>query len=262
MAMVRSHSVASGSITIWWLGQGGFLFKSPAGALIAIDPYLSDSCGRVGDETGINCHRMFPPPFEPADLVGIDLYVLTHSHQDHLDPDTLNAYRSAGGAGPYLAPAETVQTLRSWDVPAKQVIMTWPNHTHQVRDLTLRATFAIPFAGDDLTHVGYLIKVANGPTVYMTGDTSYHEILATSLVMHSPDVLLTAINGTYRNLSTGEAAKLAKQHDPRIVIPYHFGLLPDNTALPAMLRTNLMVEGISDRYRLLETVKPYTYPEP
>ena len=41
-------------------------------------------------------------------------------------------------------------------------MMTWPNKTHTVGDLALRATMAIPFGEDDLTHVGYLVSLAGG----------------------------------------------------------------------------------------------------
>ena len=56
--------------------------------------------------------------------------------------------------------------------------MMWPNKVVEIGDFTVRGTFAIPFGADDLTHMGYLIIVKNGPTVYFTGDTRYHENLA------------------------------------------------------------------------------------
>src|SRR2546421_6025119 len=101
--------VPAQSITLWWLGQSGFIIKTPAGVTVALDPYLTNSCKALGEQFGFNMDRMVPPPIAPADLAGIDLYVMTHSHQDHLDPDTLAGYRAAGGLGPYLAPAETAQ---------------------------------------------------------------------------------------------------------------------------------------------------------
>jgi hypothetical protein len=70
---LRGFTVPAGSLAVWWLGQAGFLFKSPAGRIIAVDPCLSNSCEA------------------PAREIGVD-----HSHQDHLDPETLRACRSAG----------------------------------------------------------------------------------------------------------------------------------------------------------------------
>ena len=117
-----SLQVPAGSVTIWWLGQAGFIFKSPAGKLVAIDPYLSNSCKAIGDANGFNFDRLVPPPLAPADLTAVDLYAMTHSHGDHLDPETLAGYRAAGGTGPYLAPAETAEKLQSLGVPAEQIV--------------------------------------------------------------------------------------------------------------------------------------------
>lgn len=236
------------------------MVRSPAGTVVALDPYLSNSCQPLGAEGGLNMDRQVPPPLQPASLAGIDLYVLTHSHQDHLDPETLSAYRQSGGHGPYLAPAETVEKLHSLGVPPSETRLVWPNKTHTVGDMTLRATFAIPFAGDDLTHVGYLLFIDDGPTVYFTGDTAYHEILSLSVGPHRPDIMVTVINGAFRNMGPAEAAHLAKQLNPKVVIPCHHDLFLDNCQPPQMLRTNLVIEGIGDRYRLLEHGKPFDLP--
>lgn len=250
---IRGQRVPAGGVALWWLGQAGFVIKTPGGTVAAIDPYLTNSCKAVGDRFGFNMDRMVPPPMRPAELAGLlDVYAMTHSHQDHLDPETLAGYRAAGGAGPYLAPAETVEKLTGLGVPAEQVRMVWPNKTVAVGDLTLRATFAIPLGGDDLTHVGYLAFVADGPTVYFTGDTAYHDVLAAAAGEHKPAVLVAVINGAFRNMGPADASKLARQLDVKTVIPCHHDLFPDNCQPPQMLETNLKLEGIGERYRLLE----------
>jgi len=260
LAQLRRHRVPDGSLTLWWLGQAGYLIKSPAGTLVALDPYLSNSCKSLGDQLGFDMDRLVPPPLAPADLVGIDLYALTHSHGDHLDPETLSGYRAAGGAGPYLAPVETAEKLRQLGVPADQIVTTWPNRVHVAGDLRWRATLAIPFADDDLTHVGYLVGLAGGPTLYFTGDTAYHEILALATAPHKPDVLVAVINGAFRNMGAAEAARLAKQLDVKAAIPCHYDLFPDNSLPPQLFRTNLKVEGIGERYRELQHGVPFTFP--
>lgn len=261
LAEVRAQRVPAGAITLWWLGQTGFILKSPGGKLIAVDPYLSNSCKALGDSMGFNLDRMVPPPMPPSELAGIDVYAITHSHGDHLDPETVTGYRAAGGTGPFLAPAETAEKLCELGVPTDQIQMTWPNHVHQVGDFQIRATLAIPFAGDDLTHVGYLIEVEHGPSVYLTGDTAYHEILALSVAPHEPDILAAVINGAFRNMGPAEAARLATELDVQIAIPCHYDLFPDNSLPPQLFRTNLKVEGIGDRYRQLTHGVPFTFPE-
>jgi L-ascorbate 6-phosphate lactonase len=260
MNQIRSHRTPPASLTLWWLGQAGFIIKSPAGKVAALDPYLSNSCKAIGDQHGFDFDRQVPPPLPAPELVGVDLYVLTHSHQDHLDPETLAAYRANGGRGPYVAPPETVEKLQALGVPAAELSMVWPNKSVTMGDLTVRATFAIPLAGDDLTHVGYLFFVKDGPTVYFTGDTGYHELLADAVAPHKPDVLVTVINGAFRNLSPAEAAQLARRIDARVVIPCHYDLFPDNSLPPQLLRTNLKLQGIGERYHLLDHGVPFDYP--
>ncbi|PYI89411.1 MAG: hypothetical protein DME26_01350 [Verrucomicrobia bacterium] len=163
--------------------------------------------------------RQVPPPLAAKDLVGIDLFLITHSHQDHLDPDTIGPYAKAGGRARFIAPAEALERLRTLGVPEGQITMVWPNKSATIGDLTIRATFAIPFGGDDLTHVGYLVFVKSGPTLYFTGDTAYHDLLADAVAPHKPDLPATVINGAFRNLGTAEAAMLAKRLKVRVVIP-------------------------------------------
>ena len=162
-AELQSFQVPPGSLTLWWLGQAGFLLKSPAGTLVAVDPYLSNSCKAIGELIGMEMDRLVPPPLAAADLAGVDLYAITHSHGDHLDPETVAGYRKAGGEGPYLAPPETADKLRELGIPADQIVMTWPNKLYRARNLWIRATLAIPFGPDDLNHVGYIIGVDGGP---------------------------------------------------------------------------------------------------
>ena len=139
--------------------------------------------------------------------------------------------------------------------------MTWPNKVCTVGDLEIRATFAIPFSGDDLTHVGYLVRVEGGGCIYFTGDTAYHELLAISVRPHKPDVLVAVINPAFRNMGPIEAARLARELDVQLAIPCHYDMFPDNSLPPRLLRTNLIVEGIGERYRQLEHGQPFTFPE-
>jgi len=262
MKQLQEFSVPAGSLTVWWLGQNSFILKSPGEKIVTIDPYLSNSCEEGARDLGMNAARRVPIPIEPRDLVGIDLCVFTHSHMDHMDPETIGPYREAGGKGPYLAPPETWERLQSQiGVPEDEISMTWPNKTYTIGDLSLRTTFAIGFAGDDMTHVGYLVSVANGPTFYFTGDTAFEDLVWMGVKEHKPDVMIAVINGAYRNLGPAEAAKLAERINPEIVIPCHYDMFHCNTMAPQMLQTNLIIQEMGEKYRVLEHVNPYTYPE-
>lgn len=244
---IKQTAVQAGSVALWATGQSGFLIKSPGGTVLALDPYLTNSCQAVGEEYGFNFTRLTPSPIAPAELAGlIDGYLLTHTHGDHLDPETLVGYRAADGKGPYVAPMETVEKLQSLGVPADQILPIWPNKSHPLGDITVQATFAIPLGGDDLTHIGYLVKVSGGPTLYFTGDTAYHELISDAVAPHKPDLLVTVINGAFRNMGPAEAAKLAKELKVTRVIPCHHNLFPDNSLPTSLFHTNLKGLGLDD----------------
>ncbi|MFO1501723.1 MAG: MBL fold metallo-hydrolase [Verrucomicrobiota bacterium] len=256
---IQAHPVPPRAIAIWWLGQAGFILKTPAGVTAVVDPYLSDSCKPIGERNGFCLARQVPPPMRPRDLVGLDLYLVTHTHQDHLDPETIGPYRKAGGRARFVAPPEAWDRLLALKIPSSQVTMVWPNKSLVTGDLTVRATFAIPFGGDDLTHVGYLFMVKDGPTVYLTGDTAYEDVLVDSVAPHKPDVLLAVINGAFRNLGPVEAARLAKGLNVKVAIPCHYDMFPDNCQPPQMFRTCLKLLGIGDRYCLLRHAVPFSF---
>lgn len=240
--------VPRGSVALAWLGQAGFILKSPQGHILAIDPYLSNSCKAIGESINVNMDRQIPAPMRPRDLVRCDTLIFSHSHQDHVDPETIQPYLKAGGQSAIIAPHEAAARLKSLGVPPDKLTLTWPNQTHTAGDFTLKATFAIPLGGDDLTHVGYLVQVTGGPRIYFTGDTDYNEILPLSVAPYEPDIMVSVINPAFRNLSPAQAAQLAKAVNPRWVIPCHHDLFPDNCLPDRLLRTNLALQGMEEAF--------------
>lgn len=256
-AEIREHAVSPGAITIWWLGQEGFIFKSPAGKIVAVDPYLTNSCKNGAAQLGINADRLFPPPILPPEL-DVDVIAFTHSHQDHCDPETILSFRAAGKRAEYVAPGETLEKLMGLGILRDEILLVWPNKEHRFGDIRMRATFAIPYWGDDITHIGYLIFVDGGPTVYLTGDTDYHEVLG-YIGGFKPDVMITVINGAFRNLGPNEATQLTAKIDPKVVIPCHYDLFPDNSLNPRLFRTCLAAAGMADKYVELQHGKPRSF---
>jgi len=54
---------------------------------------------------------------------------------------------------------------------------------------------------------------------------------------------------------------LARQIDPKLVIPCHYDLFADNSLPPNLLRTNLMLYGMQDRYKVVEHAEPFVFPQ-
>lgn len=255
---IRECVIPPGHMGLWWLGQAGFILKSPR-VTIAIDPYLTNSCHENAVSSAVNVDRLFPVPIAPSRLQ-VDAIAFTHSHQDHCDPQTIAAYRSAGGKGPFVATGETMDKLAAMGVPNSEILLTWPNKEHRIGDVRLKATFAIPYGGDDLTHIGYLAFIDEGPTVYFTGDTDYHDLLG-YIGDYAPDVMVTVINGAFHNLGPNEAAKLTAKINPKVVIPCHYDLFIDNSLDPRLFRSCLHAVGLADRYRVLEHERTFIFPD-
>jgi L-ascorbate 6-phosphate lactonase len=261
-AALGGCTVPPRSIAVAWLGQAGFVLKSPGGTLLALDPYLSNSCKALGEEAGFNMDRQVPAPLDPADLVGFSTLLFTHSHQDHVDPETIQPYLKAGGSVPVIAPHDASEQLQKLGVKPGAITPTWPNQVHRVGDFKLRTTFAIPFDGGDMTHVGYMIEIADGPRIYFTGDTDYNDILPISVAPYQPDVLVCVMNPAFRNLTPRDCARLAKELQPRWVVPCHHDLFPDNSLPDRLLQTNLTLVGMKDTFCPLRHGEPHIFGVP
>jgi L-ascorbate 6-phosphate lactonase len=136
-----------------------------------------------------------------------------------------------------------------------RITTTYPDFQGEFADLRVTGTFALPTDDSDLNHMGFVFQFGTGPKIYVTGDTDYHELLA-STRKHEPDVMITCINGGYNNLSHWEAAQLAAEIKPKVAIPCHYDLFPDNCSDPKQFRAALKVAAPDVLYQEM------TYGEP
>lgn len=254
MEAVRATTVPRKAFALWFLGQNGWILKAPSGFTMAIDPYCTDSL--KGKRSWLDSSRQVPV-FVPPEELRVDLVACTHSHTDHADPATLAGCRAAGVTR-FLGPAETQAVFARVAIPESDRRLTWPNDVVEYGDLRLTGTFALPTDETDLTHMGFVIEVDEGPRLYVTGDTADTEILHT-VRRHAPDVMCACINGGFRNLSHWEAAALVKAVDPKIAIPCHYDMFPDNCCPPHMFRASLAVQGVGDKYRHLPHATLFLY---
>ncbi len=81
---IRELSVPTGSLGIFWLGQAGFVFKTPTGKIVYTDPYLTASVQQALPEYGFGFKRLMASLVEPEE-VEADYVISTHAHADHFD---------------------------------------------------------------------------------------------------------------------------------------------------------------------------------
>ncbi len=246
-AEIRETRVSKGTLALWFLGQNGWMVKSPGGTVIAVDPYLSDSCNP--SRRGLNLARQVPLPLAPHELEA-DLLICTHSHKDHADPDTLCHCARSGRVKGFLGPGDTQLVFDDAGIAESDRAITWPNNVTEIGDLSLTGTFALPTDAGDLTHMGFMIQAENGPKLWITGDSAWCDLLAEAGLKHLPDAVCLPINGGYANLSHWEAAELVRRVDPAQAIPCHWDMFADNSCQPHMFEASLTVKGMREKYRL------------
>jgi L-ascorbate 6-phosphate lactonase len=254
MRQIRDFRVPKKSVALWWLGQNGYVFKTPEGTVAGVDLYLTDSCVCLVPE--LDLRRRVPILIAPEELE-VDLYTCTHNHQDHTDPETIRGLRNKDTVQ-FVGPHPSCQIFRSEGVETGRIVPAWPSCEIEFRDIQLRGTFALPTDDTDLNHMGFVLRFGSGPTIYVTGDTDFTELLF-SAAKHSPDLLITCINGGFNNLSHWEAAELAKRVKPKAAVPCHYDMFPDNAVDPSQFRASLRMKAPDVRYQELEHGKPFVF---
>lgn len=254
MAEIRAFPVPKDAVAMWWLGQNGYIFKSPEGLLISTDLYLTNSC--AGLAPGVNLERQVPVLIPPEEL-DVDLFTCTHNHTDHTDPETIRRLRNKDTAR-FIGPHPSCGVYQAEGVETGRIVHAWPDCHFEYGDISIRGTFALPTDDTDLNHMGYVFQFGKGPRIYVTGDTDYSELLA-SAARHSPDLAITCINGGFNNLSHFEAAQLMARVKPKVAIPCHYDMFADNAVDPRQFRASLKLKAPEVCYQQLEHGKAFVF---
>ena len=213
---IQATRVRPGTLMLWWLYQSGVVFKSSGGTVLAVDPYLSDCVTR-----SYGIARNVPAPLDPVEA-DLDALVATHSHEDHLDPDSLAAFMSHDRTRFIGPPMAAEKVVGSGTTPARTVAVS-RGDSLEIGDVSIRAVHARHLFGPEPTPdaVGFVLE-AGGVSVYHSGDTEYDtDIVADT---RGVTVSLISMNGTNGNMNAYEAALLAFLQDTRLAIPFHYGL--------------------------------------
>ncbi len=257
MRMIREFAVPADAIAVWYLGQNGFLLKDATGPLIGIDLYLSNRCAVAFPDLPFRLDRQLPVFIEPEDL-DIDVFLTTHSHDDHADPETIRRMKKTPSTR-FLGPLDSMRVYRACGVPDSSCRLLHPGETVALDGATtVQATFAIPTDATDLNHTGILLQFANGIRFYNTGDTAYAERLA-ALLPEEVDICAICINGRFHNLAPAEAAGIVKAIRPRVVVPCHYDLMVNNTGSPQAFRVALDDAGSEAAFVLMKYYEPWLY---
>jgi L-ascorbate 6-phosphate lactonase len=247
---ISETRVAAGSLAVFWLGQAGFVFKTPEGRLLCVDPYLSDSVERLA-----GFRRIMASVMAPEDLRA-DVMLITHHHEDHLDIDALPIIARRTTAR-FIAPEESAKRLRDLGVQQERIMEVRPGSDIDVGCARVRAVFAdhgmlAPDAVGFVLDFGFV-------RVYITGDTAYRPESMTEAIRLQPEIIIPVINGAYGNLGSQEAAALTRDTGARVVIPCHFWTFIEHGGDPAAFLAACKAIAPAARVELITQGSGYTY---
>ncbi|MUG88139.1 MBL fold metallo-hydrolase [Paenibacillus timonensis] len=228
-----------GALAIWYLGQESVIVKGD-GVTIYVDPYFS------GDLDDGDWRRTFPAPITPEEIQGVDLCLITHEHDDHMDAKTLPWLHRSSPKAPIVAPACCKPALLEMGISASGV-MTADDRQPMELFSKLRLT-PIAAAHEQLErdtdggprYVGYVLEL-NGVTLFHAGDTLVYPELIERVGALKPDIALLPINGRdyFRrqrgivgNMDYREAVHFAREIEADTVIPLHYDLFAVNAEKP------------------------------
>jgi len=216
-AAVAQCQVPPGSVSAWWLGGSGFIFKTPGGLQVFIDPYLSNVV-----KASFGWDRARPTPIRAEDARP-DIYISTHWHEDHLDPGTVPVVAQNSPHTRFVVPPSSLSRIMGWGVPRDRLTALRTGETFELGDVKITAAPARHDAGIpgwEVPDAFGVILETGGLKIYHTGDSEYDNRLR--LLRHEKfDVATAPINGVTGNMNAHEAALLCWQLGAKTVLPHH-----------------------------------------
>lgn len=214
-------------VSIFFIGQAGFIIKNEIGETLGIDLYLSDCVERLADSMGYK--RLIPKIINP-DNVELDFLIATHPHWDHFDVDAIPAIMNRGHTK-LFASYECKKLVYEKQIDEARVEYVKPGDIKECSNYKLY--FVNCDHGSDASDaVGVIVETA-GKRIYEAGDTCLRlDRIQEYLQFGDLDVLIAPINGAYGNMSEEECACFSEALKPLITIPCHYGMFADHGGNP------------------------------
>ncbi|WP_413560309.1 MBL fold metallo-hydrolase [Bdellovibrio sp. HCB209] len=238
-------------LTITWLGHSAMLVQMQ-GMNVLTDPALSE---RVSPVSWAGPQRYGTLPLELKDLPPIDVVVISHSHYDHMDVESLKKIQDMNGERTrFLVPLGNKEFLQAEGLRQVEEFDWWQDA--KVGELQFVFTPAQHwtarglFDRNETLWGGWMIQ-GSAQQVYFAGDTGYSKDFQDIYQrLGAVDVALIPI-GAYSprwfmqlaHIDTDEAVKIHQDLHAKLSLPIHWGTfkLSDElmTEPPEKLRESL-----------------------
>ena len=239
-----------GNIGITWLGQAGFLIKTPNNEKIIIDPYLSNCC-----QEGNSFKRVYPSIIY-ADKLLVDLIIISHEHHDHFDIDSIPLMLSNDNTM-LAGPRSVIKECIDLGIDKKKLILLEKEKEVLFGKIKMLAVYADHgrLSPDALGIILYL----NNLKLYFTGDTSYRPDKMKKVIDLKPEIIIPPINGKYGNLDSIDAAKLTRDVQAKACIPCHFWTFIEHNGNPQQFLEEVEKYAPECKCNVLTVGKEYIY---
>jgi L-ascorbate metabolism protein UlaG (beta-lactamase superfamily) len=211
-------------VAIKYLGHATFLFTTPAGGRLLIDPWLQGNPA---------C------PEGEKRLPGLDTMLITHGHFDHI-------YDAVALAGQHQPRIGCIFEIANW-LGRKGVKNVCPMNKggsqvlNDVRVTMVDARHSCGITEEDGTIVyggeaaGFVVEFENGFRIYHAGDTCVFGDMKIIAELYRPHLVLLPIGDLF-TMSPKEAAYACRLMNARRVVPMHYGTFPPLVGRPDELR--------------------------
>jgi len=222
----KEAAAAPGKTELTWWGHAAFIVRTPGGATLAIDPWLSNPKAPQGAQ--------WPEQ--------VDAILVSHGHFDHVgQTKELQQKTGAQVYGCY----ELVSLL---GVPQDKAMGGNIGGSFKVKDATIHFVEAVhssSYAADEKSPsqyagapMGFVIQIDNGPTLYHGGDTGVFEGMRLIGERFKPTHALLPVGGHF-TLDPAGAAQAARLLGNPTLVPMHYGTFPILTGSPDKVEAEL-----------------------
>jgi len=239
--VVAQQSSAPAPIRITWLGHAAFEIISPTGTRLLIDPWIGDNPATPAafkDSTRYSTLTTRP-----------DAILVTHAHGDH-DADVARFARVSNAK--VIATGDHIEAMKIPDGHYMTINIGGVQHVGDVDIYAVPAMHSVT-PGHAL---GYVLRFADGRTLYDTGDTWIFGDMALIEKFFHPSIILIASGGGRAGEDPATAAEAIRMYfQPTVIVTVHWGALPPPFATEADVRrvfdkdkrAHILVPGVETR---------------